>query len=171
MASEALSARRIAMKLEELAGAIRHAAQDCEPGTPSLSVLNGFKDEWAWVKNTYNARRERDKLFGTTLFGDPAWDIMLDLYRAYLERERVSVSSSCIASGVPATTALRHLEIMVQEGLIRRIPSPSDKRRIYVELTDKAIDAMDQLFVMLQSMTRKLPESGPVQDSRGQQSA
>ena len=59
----------------------------------------------------YRARRDRDVMFDGhgRLFGEPAWDILLDLYIAYHEKSAVSVSSVCIAAAVPATTGLRHL--------------------------------------------------------------
>lgn len=45
--------------------------------------------------------------FSEDLFRDPAWDMLLDLTLAHTECRRVSVTSLCIASGVPPTTALR----------------------------------------------------------------
>ncbi len=59
------------------------------------------------VRRTIRARRLRDQFFGTALFEDPGWDMLLDLYAAELERGRVSVSSLCIAAAVAPTTALR----------------------------------------------------------------
>ena len=38
------------------------------------------------------------------LFGEPAWDILLDLYIANVENKPVSVSSACIGSAAPPTT-------------------------------------------------------------------
>jgi len=35
---------------------------------------------------------------------DPAWDMLLDLTAARAESRAVSVSSLCIAAGVPTTT-------------------------------------------------------------------
>jgi hypothetical protein len=51
-------------------------------------------------------RRERERLL-PDLFADPAWDILLDLFAASIERRPVSVSSACVAAAVPPTTALR----------------------------------------------------------------
>lgn len=50
------------------------------------------------VRRAIRARRLRDQFFGTALFEDPGWDMLLDLYAAELERGRVSVSSLCIAA-------------------------------------------------------------------------
>ena len=59
------------------------------------------------IREMLRWRRRRDQLFAGDLFADPAWDMMLDLAAAGLEGVDVAVSSLCIASAVPATTALR----------------------------------------------------------------
>ncbi|TZG25959.1 MarR family transcriptional regulator [Sphingomonas montanisoli] len=79
-------------------------------------------------------RRYRDELLGAELFSDPAWDILLDLYRAEAGEHAVKVSSAGLSSVAP-TTALRWLKIMQDRGLISRRDDPSDRRRVYVELT------------------------------------
>ena len=62
---------------------------------PSLPPI-GPRD----VRRIIRQRRMRDEYFGSDMFADPAWDILLDLYAAKLERHRVSVSSLCIAAAV-----------------------------------------------------------------------
>ncbi len=56
------------------------------------------------------ARSDRQALFKTELFADPAWDMLLDLALSEASGRRISVTSLCIASGVPTTTALRRLD-------------------------------------------------------------
>jgi DNA-binding MarR family transcriptional regulator len=94
----------------------------------------------------YRARREREKLFPgqTDLFSDPAWDILLDLFAAYETGQRVSISSACIASNVPPTTALRWLAILENRGLIVRASDDTDKRRAFVRLSDLTHKRMSQ---------------------------
>ncbi|MEZ5655102.1 MAG: hypothetical protein R3E04_04340 [Sphingobium sp.] len=64
------------------------------------------------AKLALRIRRRRDAIFSdelgaSSIFGEAAWDMLLDLFVSRSENKRVSVSSLCIASGVPATTALR----------------------------------------------------------------
>lgn len=87
--------------------------------------------------------------FGKDIFGDPAWDMLLDLAVARAEHTRVSVTSLCIASGVPPTTALRWISLMVDEGLFVRVDDESDKRRAFIALSDKAADIMASYFVSI----------------------
>ncbi|MFT3977459.1 MAG: hypothetical protein QM688_10155 [Sphingomonas bacterium] len=96
----------------------------------------------AEIRQIIRARRLRDRQFGTGLFEDPAWDMMLDLFAAHLERTDVSVSSLCIAAAVPPTTALRWIARMSDAGLFDRRPDPFDRRRAYMALSDTALSGM-----------------------------
>ena len=91
-------------------------------------------------------RKARAKFLDAELFADPAWDMLLDLTAARVERERVSVTSLCIASAVPPTTALRWIGQMVDAGLFDRVEDDTDRRRAFIELSDKGADAMARYF-------------------------
>jgi hypothetical protein len=98
------------------------------------------------VRDVIRARRMRAGHFPSELFADPAWDMLLDLFAAWLEHRRVSVSSLCIAAAVPGTTALRWIGTMVDAGLFLRQADPDDGRRAFVSLTDTAIEGMQRYF-------------------------
>lgn len=108
-------------------------------------------------------RNTRASIFGATdLFQDPAWDILLDLYAAHLEGRSVSVSSACIASMVPPTTALRWITVLEKRGLVLRANDDLDARRRHLFLTDKArrfletfIEAVDTSLNEMLSGTRE----------------
>jgi DNA-binding MarR family transcriptional regulator len=101
------------------------------------------------VRLIIRQRQLRGQLFDPELFADPAWDILLDLTAARAEHTRVSVTSLCIASGVPPTTALRWIGQMVEAGLLERIEDEADRRRAFIQLSDKAADAMARYFAEL----------------------
>lgn len=99
------------------------------------------------ARKTYALRRKRTAIFGNPdLFGEPAWDILLDLYIARAEGKPVSVSSACIGSAAPATTGLRWLGVLADEGLVVREPDAEDQRRVLVRLTPAGQAAMDRFF-------------------------
>lgn len=104
------------------------------------------------IRQIVRARRLRDRYVGTGLFEDPAWDMMLDLYAAHLERAHVSVSSLCIAAAVAPTTALRWIARLTEAGLFERRPDPFDRRRAFMSLTERGLDAMRRYV----SMAREL---------------
>jgi len=98
------------------------------------------------VRRIIRNRQLRARHLDIQLFGDPAWDILLDLTAARSEHARVSVTSLCIASGVPPTTALRWIGQMVEQGLFVRIGDQTDGRRAFIELSDRCADAMARYF-------------------------
>lgn len=101
------------------------------------------------VRDAIRARRMRDQLFGSGLFEDPAWDMLLDLFAAELERAQVSVSSLCIAAAVAPTTALRWIARMTEAGLFERRPDPFDRRRAFMALSDRASTGMHDYVATL----------------------
>jgi DNA-binding MarR family transcriptional regulator len=103
------------------------------------------------VANIIKARRRRDESFDAGLFADPAWDILLELYAAALQQHRMSVSSVCVASAVPATTALRWIDKLDHIGLITRTADTFDGRRIWVALTEGATRSMDSYIEQCRS--------------------
>ena len=103
----------------------------------------------AAVRKAIRARRRRSRPFPELLFEDPAWDMLLDLYAAHLERAQVSVSSLCIAAAVPPSTALRWISKMTEDGLFVREPDPFDRRRAFMALSEAALDRMNRYFATL----------------------
>lgn len=101
------------------------------------------------VRTIIRQRQARARFFDGDLFADPAWDMLLDLTAARAEHTRVSVTSLCIASSVPPTTALRWIGQMTEAGLLMRAEDEADRRRAFIALTDKAADAMARYFAEL----------------------
>ena len=108
------------------------------------------------VRRILRQRQARARFFDGDLFGDPAWDMLLDLTAARAEHTRVSVTSLCIASGVPPTTALRWIGQMTDSGLLERVDDETDRRRAFIALTDKAADAMARYFAELGAQAARL---------------
>lgn len=94
-------------------------------------------------------RKRRGQLLGESLFADPAWDVLLDLFVAEYAGRKVSVSSACLAAGVPLSTALRWLSKLEAKGLVVRRPDEQDARRTHVMLTDDAVARIHSLLQIL----------------------
>ena len=126
---------------------------------PAAKPLNGRASDEpeidaGYVRALIRARRLRDQYFRGALFADPAWDMLLDLMAARLEKNRVAVSSLCIAAAVPATTALRWIKALTDRGLFVRSADPQDGRRVYIQLSD---DAARALSAYLRAVQRIAP--------------
>jgi hypothetical protein len=105
----------------------------------------------AWIK----ARNVRSSLLSPSLFQEPAWNLLLDLYIARCENRKVRVKSAVLAMNVPATTAGRWLDRLDAEGWVRREKEAVGKRMIVV-LPDDVFDRMNQVFDMVIASDRKL---------------
>jgi DNA-binding MarR family transcriptional regulator len=88
-----------------------------------------------FAAEVYRDRRRRARHLPSRLLGEPAWDILLDLYVADCRGHSVSVSNACLAADTPASTALRWLQHLQSEGLVERLADKNDARRHYVRLT------------------------------------
>lgn len=132
-------------EMETLLGkgaAMTAAAQSAQSAT--AAEPDGPADH---ARRVYRERRRRLEIFGDeTLFGEPAWDILLDLYVAGEKGKRVAVTSACIGSGVPSTTALRWLNVLEARGLVEREEDNVDARRSFVRLTPRAQALMREYF-------------------------
>jgi hypothetical protein len=98
------------------------------------------------AREFYAGRRRRARYMNADLFGEPTWDVLLDLYVAAREGRRVPTTSACIGAHVPATTALRWLRIMEMRGLVEREEDGHDGRRTFVRLSRRGHDVMAQLL-------------------------
>ncbi|MEO7826885.1 MAG: MarR family winged helix-turn-helix transcriptional regulator, partial [Allosphingosinicella sp.] len=96
-----------------------------------------------FIRSVIRVRRLRDHFFKGNIFADPAWDMLLDLMAARAERQRVAVSSLCIAAAVPPTTALRWIKGLCDQGLFVRVADPEDGRRVFIELSTEAATRME----------------------------
>jgi hypothetical protein len=83
----------------------------------------------------YIRRRARNRFLPADIFGEPAWDMLLDLFVAHVSERHISISSACIASDVPCTTALRWISVLEDMKLIVREPDVNDRRRIWIKLS------------------------------------
>lgn len=88
------------------------------------------------AKQILAVRRSREKMFGTDLFSDPVWYILLELFVAHLEREDVTVGNACLAASVPTTSALRWCQELQERGLVYRERDPCDQRRIFLRMSE-----------------------------------
>lgn len=131
-----------------------------EPVANSMPRAIGVEadDLTRYARHLYRVRRQRDALFGP-IFGEPAWDMMLDLFIRQNDRSATSISSLCIAASVPQTTALRWITAMIADGTFTREDDPFDRRRSYVQLS---ADTRQRMVQLLQTMLEADPHFEPV---------
>ena len=94
------------------------------------------------AKQLIASRRRREDIFGRTMFGEPAWDMLLLLY-ARDASARQTIGRLSNLSGTTKSTTLRWIDYLEQEQLVRREAHPTDRRAAFVQLTDKGRDAVE----------------------------
>ncbi|MBI1246058.1 MAG: response regulator [Alphaproteobacteria bacterium] len=106
--------------------------------SPAQAATGGIAAE-RLRKTTHfmSIRKQRDAHLPVAEFDEALWFMLLELYQSQCTGERVSISSLCLSSGIPQTTALRRIEDLVARELVRRVPDPTDRRRAFVELSDE----------------------------------
>lgn len=163
--------RRIAEKLLMLADAqerVGEQQQEKVRGAEPISVRKTNDDPLyladpdvllAIAKAIYRGRQARASQFPGDLLGEPAWDILLDLYIEKGRGRTVSVTSACIASNVPPTTALRWLGVLEEGGWIIREEDVKDRRRKFFRLSEKGEIAVVRCLIGFSSKLRPVASS------------
>ena len=117
---------RMARQLEDLLRSTQGPCRDSAPDASSAMI--------EVARRNFDARRERDRVFGASTFADPAWDLLLDLFVAGEEARRVDAFSLCGRTALPEGVILRSIAHLVQSNLVTRQATAGDPRSIYLVL-------------------------------------
>lgn len=91
----------------------------------------------------YSERRMRSEHFHHhNLFREPAWDILLHLYQGHLRGRGMKIDSVSLAVGLPATSALRWLEVLEGKGLVFAYRDEGDADQIFLRLSKRGLSEM-----------------------------
>lgn len=91
-------------------------------------------------------RQRRIGVFGSSMFGEAAWDMLLSLYILDVTGQRQTVGNLTRFAGTSPSSALRWLNFLCEHDFTRREPHPTDKRTEFVSLTPKAREKLDSYF-------------------------
>lgn len=91
-------------------------------------------------------RKLRARFLPAQFFGEAAWSMLLDLYVSEFRKRPVATTSACIAGDVPASTALRWLDLLEQRALIERYESDRDRRVKFIRLTAEGRNALEAIL-------------------------
>ena len=98
------------------------------------------------IRQIRDIRAKRREFFPGGMFSDPAWEILLTLYAAHLEQQRLSITRLAAEAQVPATTVLRWMSSLEVADLIVRTGDITDNRRVFVRLSQKGVLTMNSYF-------------------------
>lgn len=123
---------------------------------PQEAVSSSALAQFATVE--LKARKIRELSFPRGVAGEPAWNMLLDLYVSESKRQKTQTSYLIAESGAAHATGHRHLEYLLHEGLVRRTISEDDRRSKYVELTEQGYIKMESYLSEYLSQIRRLQE-------------
>jgi len=98
----------------------------------------------AFTRMLLKFQHSKAKFFDPAVLTGPSWEILLDITEATLRGEAVPASSASASTHVPLSTALRHVNNLVEAGLVQRWTDPNDKRRTLLKLEPHAVIAMQR---------------------------
>jgi DNA-binding MarR family transcriptional regulator len=93
---------------------------------------------------TLRLRKHRQRHFPPSLFGEPAWEMLILLY--VNDGVRFTIKRLSDQADLPATTVLRWIDYLAQQGFISRESHPTDMRKVLVELAEPGRRALDLYF-------------------------
>jgi DNA-binding MarR family transcriptional regulator len=135
---------RHGLAIDELARSV-DAFRDTLAGLrPALIADTEATSAESLARRLYDLRRRRETLFPNSaeLFGEPAWDAMLDLFIAHEAGREISMADAAQGACTSTTAAQRWIGVLEARGLAERYADPHDRRRTLVRLTGAATDAM-----------------------------
>ena len=106
----------------------------------------------ALARKVFIHRRERLKKLNPAMFGEPAWDMLLALYFTEDAGPRQTVGRLIKMSNAPATSALRWVHYLEKEQLVVREPHPNDRRVMFLDLTAKARNLLEDYLRSLSDL-------------------
>jgi hypothetical protein len=123
-------------ELAKLTGMSVKAATSARRGNTTFASSDpGTMDARDRAVELIDLRTRREQALGPDLFGEPAWDLMLDLFVRYVDGRRTSTKSAAVAARAPISTALRYLNLLVDKGWVDKLAHPNDLRIQYVTLS------------------------------------
>jgi DNA-binding MarR family transcriptional regulator len=100
----------------------------------------------ARAEEEFQNRRRRVSVFGPSMFGEAAWDMLLALYIMDASGPRHTIGSLLHFSGSPLSTAQRWLDFLHTHELVQREEHPTDRRTSFIALTQMAREGLDLYF-------------------------
>lgn len=90
-------------------------------------------------------RETRTKFLPRSMFGEPAWDLLLALF-VHDNGVPVAVTDLAKLAETPVSTAVRWMDYLEEKGLVRRERSDLDRRVSKVTLSDEGRRRLDAYF-------------------------
>ena len=95
------------------------------------------------ARSIFEGRQLRSRYFSPSIFGEPAWDVLLVLYITEASSGRQTVGKLAEWINIPPTTVFRWVGWLEKERLVERQPHPTDRRVVFIRLVEKGRSALE----------------------------
>lgn len=119
---------------------------------PPLLMAGEFKPSMNLsdcVRRLENERRQKHHFFPEHVVWDPAWPLLVELYRCRLIGFDASVTGLAVSVDVPSATGRRWIDEFERCDLATRLPSAKDRRTTLVCMTDNGFDRMSRYLAKI----------------------
>jgi DNA-binding MarR family transcriptional regulator len=149
-------------ELRELAARLeRVSVAEAEPTMLRRAEPTSPEAGPALARALYTARSERAALLPGISFGEPSWDMLLNLYVAASRGRELLVSELYSASRAPTSTALRHLKRLRDKKYVELEAHATDARKRLVKLTPQGLARMDGLLAAIAALFESARVAAP----------
>ena len=128
------------------------------PGLPRRQPVRDVSPDLRTLQLLADVDEFRCQALSDVFEPDATWSMLSELLRAQLLRRQISVTSLCLASRSPVTTALRRIGRLQAAGLVSFNLDPKDRRRKYIELTAAGSARVTEV---IRGVARRLGDESP----------
>ena len=133
---------RLATDLAEAAKMFDKAASDAGREPPAIEAMAPR----AFFTSLLELRRMRERHFGTELFGEPAWDVMLQLMIARIDDKELKLSELVGNPASPPVMTHHYVGELIEARLVDRFENADDSNDFYLALSSEAARRMAELY-------------------------
>jgi len=139
--------RNLARLADELALVAKEAGSGDDNATPlPVSNVTEALSPRAYFEALLRLRRTREQYFGSTLFGEPAWDIMIELMIARIDGHEKKTSELGAFLGSSDSDRRAFIDALIESRLVERFHNGNDEADDYVALSSEAARRMAELY-------------------------
>jgi DNA-binding MarR family transcriptional regulator len=126
-----------------------HQVSVLAPGVDSKEASSNQLSSRALLERAQSmlrVRRAREQLFCRSMFGEPAFDLLLCLY--VRSEKETSLTSLARTAGIPNSSAMRWIRYLADKRLVELTDSRSDRRATCAQLTPDGRAVMDEFLAV-----------------------
>jgi len=147
---QAISLWNLHKSLKKLADELAQAARETDvragndnPDDRPAALATSPRD---YFEALLRQRRARDRYFGSTMFGEPAWDIMLELMIARIDEREMKISELGAASYAPAIATRQYVDALADAKLVECFQDADAEGDCFLALSSEAARRMAELY-------------------------